>query len=425
VKILLQRFSIVLVVAIYLISIAGCGAHKGIEKKARKQYQQGDYDGAVFTCAKSLRIKPDYDKAQFLIQDAFKAAVIGHSDRIKQIKNTTEKFRWDDVVLEYTQLIELNNTIKALPTLIDKNTKLEIKFDIVDYSQVLTEANTNAAESHYQEGLRLKPNLELDVQKQAAKEFKAAEKYHPGYKDAAVFYEQCRKAGLKRMAIIPFDDKSGKQGQFGAISETIVDDIISEVINDPSATEFLEIISRDQLELIAAEHKLGASAMMDDKSVVEIGKLLGVHEILTGKITQIIYTPERTTKKAVREKGRAVVGTEKYVDDKGKTRERNVYGDVFANVNTYTKTANASISGSYRIIEITTAKIKKSDSFTKEKSFYYQWATFKGDQRALGGESRGLASKTEQFAPVKEELVSDASRILSKSLAQSLIEYAR
>lgn len=406
-----------------ILGCAGLSKYGKLEKSARQQYQRGNYDKAVSECAASLKIKPAYDKAQMLMKDAFRIAVGAHEAKIKELTASSAKFRWDDVAGEYDALISINQEVKGLPTLVDKRTKQEIKFEIADYAQALAEAKTNAAETHYQEGLRLSQSEGVDIQKQAAKEFKAAESFMPGYKDAGDRYEQSRKSGIKRIAIIPFEDKTGKGGKYGAVSETILDEIVSDVMNDPSAMEFLEIITRDQLEQVMREQQLGLTGIIDDQTAVAVGKVLGVHEILSGKITQIMHTPERTIDETYTETANVVVRTEKYVDDKGKTKERDVRGDVSAKVTRYTRTTDAKINGSYRFIEVKTAKLKKSEAFTGQADFKAQWAVFAGDKRALSKATLSLGS--EQPAPAEDEMVERARRNLSASLANTLKAYAR
>lgn len=341
--------------------IAGCASfspYGKLEKSARENYVQGNYDQAVFDVVQSLKQKPDYDKSQELVKEVFPKAIDDHLTKIQTAKSGTDKFRWDAVVSNYEALIKLNQAIKSLPTLTDKKTKKPIRFELVDYTKDLTEAKNNAAEAHYQEGvhlskkgtstrhqaakelttantyvpgykdaltiaaegfyqegLRLSKMEDVESQKQAAKEFKEAMSYVAGYKDSASLYERARKRGIKRIAIIPFEEKSGKRRQYGAVAEEIVDGVVSEVMNDSSATEFLEIVSRDQLEQVMSEQKLSLTGLVDEKSAVEAGKILGVHEILTGQITNITVTPERTTNKRVQDKDKlcreVVVGYDK------------------------------------------------------------------------------------------------------------------
>lgn len=415
------------IVLLLLLFIAGCAAftkYGKLEKNARTSYTQGNYEQAFYQCVNSLKLKPTYEKAQILVQDAYRSAVAARESNIERLVNSAAKFKWDDVVTEYEKLNDIVTTVKTLPTLTVKKTQEVITFETKDYHPELKEAKTNAAEAHYQEGCRLSKIKTLDVQKQAAKEFKAAQQYVFQYKDAASQYEICRKAGIKRMAIIPFDNKSGKS-KYGAVEEMVTDNIISNVMSDPSAMEFLEIISRDQLMQVMHEQQLGLTGTLDEQTAVEVGKILGVHEMLTGKITQISYTPSRTSSRTYEDEKDVPTHKEKYVDNKGKTRERWVWQTVKATVTEYNKTASAAIHGSYKILEVATARIKKSESFEGKGGFYWDWGVARGDKRALSESSKRLISQSEQFAPSDDELVQAASQDLSTKLANTLKAYAR
>ena len=179
-------------IALMLTLIFGCAAYTQygkLESSARQHWVQGKYDSAVFDCVKALNLKPDYEKAQVLLQDAFKAAVSEHQSKLAELQPSPPKSHWADIVSEYKALTKLNNVIKELPTLRVKKTNAVITLEVTDYSKELAEAKTNAAEAHYQEGLSLSQNEGVDIQKQAAKEFNAAMRYIPAYKEAAKLYE--------------------------------------------------------------------------------------------------------------------------------------------------------------------------------------------------------------------------------------------
>ena len=421
-----NRIVILLVIAVTLSLICGCATfmeYGKLEKSARGNYGRGSYDLAVSDCAAALKLNPDYAKAQALIKDAFRMAVDAHESRIRELDRSSGKFRWDAVVSEYEALIELDQTVKSLPTLTDKETGEAMEFGMADYTQDLATARINAAEAHYQEGLNLSQNDDVDSHKQAAKEFKAACGFCPGYKDAEELYETERQAGVKRIAIIPFEDKTGKEGKYGSLSDIIVDDVVSDIMRDPDSMEFLEIISRDQLTQVLQEQDLGQSGIVDSQTAADIGKVLGVHEIVTGKISQIIYIPPATVTRNVSREKEVATGTENYTDSDGKVKQRTVYGKVKATVYIHTRTASASISGSYAIVEAKTARLKKSESFSQRDEFRCQWAKFSGDERALMYDDKKYGPEIP--APVEVEMVNQAAKKLSASLAAALKDYAR
>lgn len=464
-------FSVFVIGVVFLIAgCAGFSQYGKLEESARSYSVRGDYDNAVFQVAISLKLKPDYDKSQELIVDVFPRAVEEHLGKIKAAKSGGAKFKWDTVVAEYEALIKINQAVKSLPVLRDEGTKQPIHFDIQDYTQDLVEPKNNAAEDHYQEGKRLfgkegtanrdqaakefssankyvpgykdaitlaadgyyreglllAKSDDVDTQKKAAKSFKTAQEYVPGYKDAAELYEKARKAGVKRIAIISFENKSGKGG-YGAIADAIVDGTVSNVMGDSSATEFLEIVSRDQLEQVMQEQKLGLTGFVDAGTATQLGKILGVKEIVTGKITQITAPGEKTTKKTIRLKEAVCVRA----DGNGKCIQS---AEVYADVTEYNRTAVATITGSYSVIDVKTAAIKKQANMEGKSAFSAVWATYTGDERALGrpgffrdskADVRDLIRTSEQNAPDEEEMVNSARADFVAKLSQSFKSYTR
>ncbi len=464
-----EKFGIALMMVAALL-VSGCASmtqYGMLHQQAQANYVSGNLDQAVAEAAQSLRINPKYDPPKLLLSTAFPNAVDAHLERIENVKRGSDSFKWDHVVAAYESIMLLNKHIKSLPPLLYK--KQPVVFDIRDFSAELEEARNQAAEAHYQdgrrvfgkegisnrdaaaaqfsasmkyvanykdaaelaaegyyqEGLRLSQVDDVETQKQAAKAFTAAQGYVRGYKDASDLYAIARKSGIKRMAIIPFEDKSGKGLQYGSVADAIVDGLVSDVMGDQGATEFLEIISRDQLSQVVSEQKLAMSGLVDVGTAAEVGGILGVHEILTGQITQISITPENTVVRSIQEKGSVVVGTEKYTDKDGKLRERDVWRDAHVTVTFYKRTAGASISGSYKIVDVKTAKLKDTKQFRCDYKFDCEWATFSGDARVLSQESKMMINKEERKAPVAEEMVSLAMRDFVKSLSKTLKTYAR
>jgi len=396
-----------------------------LERSARDAYSRADYDLAVFHLARSLQLNQDYEKSQVLMADAFLMANRIHKNKITEYRNSTDDFRFDGLCQEYQSLIRLQDAVKNLPPIRHPKTGVLLELEIIDYSSDLLQAQEMAAESHYAAGSTLALSKDLEQQKAAAKQFKKTLSFVADYKDAEDRYEKTRKAGVKRIAVFPFEDLSGNYKKYGAVEEFVIDEMVTAVMRDPSATEFLELISRDQLDLVIEEQKFGLSGLVNDETAIEVGEILGVHEILTGKITQIIYTPVQTINKQYKESKRIVIKTEKYKDKEGKTKTRKVYGDVEARVKHYTRTTKAVIKGSYKIVDVKTSKVIKSEAFEGKSDFTAEWAVAKGDSRALTSRTARLVNRGETIAPVAGEMVSQAAADLAKSLSNSLKIYAR
>lgn len=413
------------IVLIFLLT--GCGQNVTLYKQAQQQYNQGNYENSFKTVVQSLQLKPSYVKAQVLVNDVYPKAIAAREDNIQKLMASTNSSKYDGIVAEYAALDVIQTTAKKLPPLSDPKTGTTVKFDVKDYSVEWNNAKNNAAEYHYQNGIKIKnSSSDVDNQKLAAKEFKTAMSFVEDYKESAMFYDQCRKLGIKRIAIIPFIDKSGSNGKYGALEDLMVDGIVTSITNDPASTEFLEIITRDQINTILSEQKLSSSGLVDENSAAKVGILLGAHEIMTGKILQIVYTPERTVSKQFSETAKVKIGEETYYDDKGKKKTKDVMGDVTCDFTHYTKSCKATITGSYTIIDVSTGKVKKQDSFTAEMPWSDDWGVVgNGDQRALSSNTIKLCQKSEPLPPIETDMVTKAMNGLVQTFVRQFKSYVQ
>ena len=418
-------FQVFLILTFALLCLTGCAGKQGkLMKSAQANYQANDYEAALRDTVTVLKQKPNHVEAQNFVPIFFNAAVDVGQNRIKTLETTSDKFKWDEIVAEYNRLIEMNTLVQNLPPLTHKKTKQRITFETQDYSRQLAEASEKAAEAHYQEGIRLSASADdVETQKQTAKEFKTADTFVPGYKDAQSRYEQARSAGTKKIAILTVADESVNAHAYGVLRETITDNIIRIVLKDPEASEYLTIVSRYQLEQVMAAQDLSVTEQFDKQTVIDIGQALGVHEIVVVQMTQIDDTVPDTTSTTLNRQDtvRKKTGTKKTVDEDGNTKTESKYSDVTvtAKFTRHRRTSSASIIGSYRILDAQTATPKQSDNFIIEHQFVATWATYTGDKEALSkSESNELGN--EKKAPAKEVMVFEASNKLSRELAEVL-----
>jgi len=82
----------------------------------------------------------------------------------------------------------------------------------------------------------------------------------------------------KRVAIISFDNTSGKISEYGDLGGPLRDMIVS----DLSGVENLLMVDRQALEKVLNEQNLNNSKSFDEATATKIGKLLGAEVIITG-----------------------------------------------------------------------------------------------------------------------------------------------
>lgn len=114
------------------------------------------------------------------------------------------------------------------------------------------------------------------------------------------------------MAIIPFENKSGKEKMYGDVSDILIDKVSSNILNNKSSKEFLEIISKDKLEEALKKGKLTLTPVIDNTTAINLGRILGAHEVIIGKFVQLGFSTQGPLSTQNREAANIQVGTEKY-----------------------------------------------------------------------------------------------------------------
>ena len=408
--------------------------YKKLTRNARKSYNKGNRVQAIELSTQALALQPSYEKAREVLILSYPGEVQRLTSTIDRLEASSQKFSGEGTVAEkaqivesYEELIQINQWLSQVPQSANLPQNIVVKDHQQDYQnaqEAWRSANMQTAEMFYQKGKELYSRDRVDSYKAAAKSFQKAQMYVPNYKDSDQRYQEARKLGTKRVAIIPFNNQSGKS-YFGAIGDKITDDLIATLLNDQASMEFIEIITRDQLETVLRERNIDLPGTLDERTSLRLGKELGVHEIITGRITQIMTSSSPTTQRAYREKNDVVVDKVAYINEKGKKRTRNVYGEVNVTVIEYSNQASATINGSYQIIDIETGKLKKSDSFSETFEFNQRWGLFKGDERALSKASHQLTSTPEQPIPSEEMRVNKAGEQLSRSLSTRIKSYVQ
>lgn len=146
----------------------------------------------------------------------------------------------------------------------------------------------------------------------------------------------------KTIAVLPF---SGPQGaEFAAELEGILGGIS---IDD---RPFFTLVDRAAIDKIISEQKLSQSGLVDAKSAVQIGQMLGAEGIYTGAVTLAAATDSPYT-----ERRQVCIEREIKKDDRGREYEGRCLRYRFYNVNCTKRLAQFSVSP--KLIEVATGKI--------------------------------------------------------------------
>ncbi len=399
-----QVLIIVVLLTIATFIFIGC-APKAWES-AKRAHEAGDIVSSVRYTSQTLREKPGYEDAINFLTSIFPSTYEDYYSRAKRAESIND---WDEAFKLHTTIKTLSDIVAGIPKQTDPKTKTIISFPTKNVDSEIDVATKKAAEKHYQNGISLE---NASKHKDAAKAFTRSLEYLSGYKDAAERYERTRTAAVRRVAVMPFENKSGKT-QYGEIGESISESMISDAMADPKNLEFMDLISRDRINQLVNEQRLSQTDIIDERSAVEMGKVLGLHAFVFGKVTSISTSNPPETKSRKEESAELYQGK-----DKPKRQVRAV-------VEITTRKAKASITCSYQIIEVATGKIVKSGTTPSEVESIIEFGRFTGNEEALSSSSKDLCSRADEYPPSPDELVQKAVQKAAKALSAEIAGYFR
>ncbi|MBW6514733.1 MAG: penicillin-binding protein activator LpoB [Candidatus Syntrophosphaera sp.] len=407
--------------------LAACSKNVTLYRQASKEYNKGLYENSLKTNVESLRLKPDYAKAQELIQNTYPKVIAVREARILQLQAAQAEDMYDRLVEEYQALIRLQGLVEPLDPLVNAKTGETYSFTIKDYDTPLAQSKLGAAEAHYQQGIRLAQSSENpDVQREAAGEFQIALGFVPNFMDAVARYEEARALAIKRIAILSFVDRSGSRLRYGSLIDLLTDSIIGKLIQDPVVREFTEIVTRDQMNALLLEQQFNLEEVTETTGASTLGAVLGAHEIMTGRIIQINYVPPRITSSEHKESKNMVTGKETYTTKKGKEKTRDIKEDVTCVYRKFTKTASVNIITSFNLIEVPSGRIKLQDTVSSEHTWTDVWGRVEsGDIRVLSDEALAMVSKAEPLPPSEVDMVNQALQGICDQIVDRVRDYVK
>ncbi|MBV6506933.1 MAG: hypothetical protein ILNGONEN_02521 [Syntrophorhabdaceae bacterium] len=420
-------------------------------KDAKKAYEMGQNDQALSLLVIKLRKDNDHQDAIALFKLVLPLVIDKHQKAAQDYESRKD---WDNAFKEYEFLINVNNAISSITPLEEtkingKKVKKPIEMPQIDLSAQRENVINNAAEAHYQKGVAYMKTIgssgravaefdearkyitdykdcrELSAEclyrdavdlnakkdyKNAVMKFRRCQEYIPGYKDAATLAEQAKQAAIRRIAVIPFSNLSGKT-QFGEVGQILTDRIIS--VSIQSQPEFLEFVTREYVEQLLREQAMGQTAVINENTATKVGQLTGIHAFVFGKVLTITasYPPE--TQVAGTDEAEVVVSWKPYQTAK-------IYGSYIK----YTRQGYVEISGSFQIVDVEKGTIVKSESITKRMEDRAQWVVLTGGkEEALSRETRSHNTTGNQPLEPAEALATKALEGIARDLSTKLTQF--
>ena len=406
------KFSFLLFSTIIVFSSCGLFIKGFNEYKSAKNYhkQRNFYKAAIYS-SKSLKQNANNKKALYLFEKSYESALELNKTKIKNFEKIESDSKWPKLYYVYDELKSLSEELESIQSI---TMSYGLNLLPQDYSEELNRLGPLSAEYHYKRGLEYRKKRDKQSQKNAANEFMLAQEFVPSYKNSKQMYEEARAAALITLLIRPFE---GKQNLVNYIRDQLM------MVQSKKSKEFLKIITRDQMVSILEEQRLQLSGMVNDNQIGEIGELSAANHILSASLVTTHKSPEKIVTKDIVQEKNVVVSKTKYLDDNEEEKTSELKENVYATVNYFKKSAESNLSLTYQITDVNSGQLIYSNTVKTNSKFFHEWATYKGDKRALSSKYKNLCRYEEEFAPSKSELHMLAAQKLPKKLMKKISEH--
>ena len=429
-----MKKNIALLIVLAALIFSGCKSFTregGLLSDANRARSRGDYHMAVMNVVESVRIDNEYEDALSFLAKTYAEANSFYLQKINEKKSSSSKFANDDIVEYYEYLKAINDAVSGLPMLYDPKTGAPLNFEYTDYQPSVEEHRELAAEDHYNEGLKLMTMKGRENAKQASREFETALSFVPGFKDAERRAQKSLENATQVVAFFPFKNNAWSIPT-EKFSDLIQNQAISNLLSDSEVMKYTKIIDRQMQESLMAEQVESLTALMDDKSRVEIGNLLNANIFLTGSIESTETTGPSTTmnqyhRQRTIEHVKEIPGETYKVESDGVVYTEQApstteitYQEVWADVYHYTKFIKFSVTITFKAVDVETGAILLSDTIVMEEYDRSEWAEWAGDERALTWEDKDLVNSYEKAIMTPQQIATSAAQSLGNDLAAKL-----
>jgi hypothetical protein len=345
----------------------------GACKTATKAYDKGDYNNAIELAIKKLQKDPSDGETKALLQNAYRFAVDEHQDKIRILSNSTDDSRFEKIYAEYNYLQSLYVKLRQFPAL--------SFVKATDYSSYVETYKGKAADVHYQKGLALMEGGEKDDYRRAYISFKNALRYRSGDTEIRKKMEEAYDLAVVNIIVQPINEYYGGGG-YNYTSSYLIKNFENDIIRglrSQTNNEFLKFYS----EWDARSKDVVPDELLDMRlGRMEIGRPYDQTQTRTVSkdvvIKEIVYKPDSVVKQ---------------------------YGKVQAQITTTRRTL-VSTGDLHVTSRNNKGLVLWTDIFRGEHTWEVEFATFRGDERALSESDKALLNNNQnnRITPREEEI---------------------
>lgn len=164
----------------------------------KKSFESRDYDSVVSYFTQKKKVSDDEIS---MFEKSFKAALDRDKEKITQLKAINNGERWEEIFDLYTKInTRQNSVMRVIPVFYSNGTKADI--EIFNLSAALEESRQNAAQSYYDQGLKLLNSNNKTSIRQSLDYFNASKKFYINYKDVNELMQQALDKGKNYVLLL-------------------------------------------------------------------------------------------------------------------------------------------------------------------------------------------------------------------------------
>jgi tetratricopeptide (TPR) repeat protein len=372
----------------------------GACKTASKAYDKGDYREAIELAVKRLQKDPADGETKALVKNAYTQAVNQHEDNIRMLSGNTSDTRYEQIYNEYNQLQSLYLLIRQYPSLsgIVKAT---------DYSDYITTYRDKAAAVYYEKGKDEMDDKDKRSYQEAYTYFQKALRFKKNDSELKQLAEEAYDLAITKIVVLPIDNQYGGGGygnyggynsgysnsyQFRNLEEQIIRNL-----RFSSNNNFVKFYS----EWDARSQNIDADEIMELRmGRMIIGQPYDQHQTREVSkdivVKETVYKPDSVVKQ---------------------------YAKVKAQITTTRRTL-VSEGDLYVTTRDRQGRILWNEVFRGEHRWQVEFATYRGDERALSESDKNSINRNyNNNTPREEEIMENILREIENDMQYRVRNY--
>lgn len=363
---------------IYLsILIVGCTTGKNA-------LQKGDYDASVSKAINRLQNAPQNKEAIQVLASAYELSLNQHLREIEEAKMSSDVLRWESIMYDYQQLNQLSNEINSSPA------ALSVVPNPQKFVAEFNESKFKAAEVRYALGLKLLNEGDKLSARQAYQNFEKAHYLYPNYRDTKKKMDEAYWAAVLKVVVQPVRVNSN----YYQLSNQYFQQKVSEWMSAYQHNKFVLFYDEAQ----AYKQKIVPDQLMR----------LQFDDFVVGQT----YVKERVEKL---KKDSVKIGESR--------ADGPIYGTVKATLSIFDKKIASSGLLDMTVIDYASNKVIRQRKLAGTYIWEDQWASYKGDDRALSKQQLAISRRKEIMPPAPSVLFVELTKPIYSQLVSEISSF--